>query len=92
MHFSEIIKFQFEKERQTFLRAFYKYNSWIIFESAWLPPIFFLDCIIINRGKNTFELVGTVLKITELRYYILYEVKEVKILCFAELSTRESSR
>ena len=48
MHFSEIIMFQFEKERHTLLcifKAFYKIN--IIHElslkNAWLPPIFFLD-------------------------------------------------
>ena len=38
MHFWEIIKLQFEKERHTLLciifKAFYKYYSWIIFEKC----------------------------------------------------------
>ena len=50
-------------------------------KNAWLPPIFFwisiilgksyLSYIIINQGKNTFELVGTVLN------ELLILVKEV---------------
>ena len=53
--------------------------SW---KNAWLPPIsFFLDfndtcqdlqlyisCIIINQGKNTFELVGSFLKCRLMRF------------------------
>ena len=46
MHFSEIIKFQFEKERHTLL-CILKLSTNIIHElslkNAWLPPIFFLD-------------------------------------------------
>ena len=46
MHFSEIIKLQFEKERHTFL-CFLKLFTNIIHQlslkNAWLPPIFFLD-------------------------------------------------
>ena len=46
MHFSEIIKLQFEKERHTLL-CILKLFSDIIHElslkNAWLPPIFFLD-------------------------------------------------
>ena len=46
MHFSEIIKFQFEKERHTLLRILKLFTN-IIHElslkNAWLPPIFFLD-------------------------------------------------
>ena len=41
----------FEKERHTF-------SFWI---SIALVKIY-ISCVIINRGKNTFELVGTVLK------------------------------
>ena len=71
MHFSEIIKLQFEKERHTLLcilKAFYKYYSSIIFEKCVVTPQFsfwisitlvkiYISCIIVNRGKlNTFEL------------------------------------
>ena len=46
MHFSEIIQFQFEKERHTLL-CILKLSTNIIHElslkNAWLPPIFFLD-------------------------------------------------
>ena len=41
MHFWEIIKLQFEKERHTFLcilKAFYKYYSSIIFEKCVVTP------------------------------------------------------
>ena len=75
MHFEEISNLQFGKERHTLLcilKLFTNIICELSRENAWLPPIFFLDfnetCqdlhpfIIINRGKNTFELVGTVLK------------------------------
>ena len=46
MHFSEIIKFQFDKERHTLL-CILKLSTNIIHELslkiAWLPPIFFFD-------------------------------------------------
>ena len=46
MHFREIIKLQFEKERHTLL-CILKFFTDIIHElslkNAWLPPIFFLD-------------------------------------------------
>ena len=46
MHFSEIIKRQFEKERHTLLCILTLFRD-IIHElslkNAWLPPIFFLD-------------------------------------------------
>ena len=46
MHFSEIIKFQFEKERHTLLCILKLFTN-IIYElslkNAWLPPIFFLN-------------------------------------------------
>ena len=45
MHFSEIIKLQFEKERHTLLCILKLFTN-IIHDSlknAWLPPIFFLD-------------------------------------------------
>ena len=46
MHFSEIIKLQFEKERHTLL-CILKLLTNIIHElslkNAWLPAIFFLD-------------------------------------------------
>ena len=65
MHFPEIIKFQFDKERHTLL-CILKLSTNIIHELslkiAWLPPIFFLvlitlvkiyiSCIITHRGKN----------------------------------------
>ena len=46
MHFSEIIKFQFEKERHTLLyilKLFTNIIHELSLKSAWLPPIFFLD-------------------------------------------------
>ena len=46
MHFSEIIKFQFEKERHTLLcilKLFTNIIHELSFKNAWLPPIFFLD-------------------------------------------------
>ena len=46
MHFSEITKLQFEKERHTLLCILKLFTN-IIHElsliKAWLPPIFFLD-------------------------------------------------
>ena len=46
MHFSEIIKLQFEKERHTLLCILKLFTN-IIHElsltNAWLPSIFFLD-------------------------------------------------
>ena len=46
MHFCEIIKLQFEKERDTLL-CILKLFTHIIHElslkNVWLPPIFFLD-------------------------------------------------
>ena len=74
MHCLEIIKLQFESERHTLLCILELYTN-IVHElslkNAWLPPFSFwisitlvktyLFCIIINRGKHTFELVGTVL-------------------------------
>ena len=75
MHFSEIIKLQFEKERHTWLcilKLFTNIVHKLSVKNAWLHPIsfsisitlvkVFISRIIINRGKNTFELVGTVLK------------------------------
>ena len=65
MHFWEIIKFQFEKERHTLLcilKLFANIIHELSLKNVWLPPIFFLDfniyvsCMIISRGKNTFEL------------------------------------
>ena len=64
MHSLEIIKLQFEKERQTFLCILELLTNIVHelnFEKCVVTPNF-LSCIIINRGKNTFELVGTVLK------------------------------
>ena len=46
MHFSEIIKFQFEKERHTvlcILKLFTNIIHELFLKNAWLPPIFFLD-------------------------------------------------
>ena len=46
MHFSEIIKFQFEKERHTLLCILKLFTNTIhelSLKYAWLPPIFFLD-------------------------------------------------
>ena len=75
MHSLEIIERQFEKERHTLLcilKLFTNIVHELSLKNAWLPPIFFwisitlvkiyLSCIISNPGKNTLELVGTVLK------------------------------
>ena len=75
MHSVEIIELQFEKERHTLLcilELFTNIVHELSLKNAWLPQFSFwisitlvkiyLSCIIINRGKNTFELVGTVLK------------------------------
>ena len=46
MHFSEIIKLQFEKERHTFLciiKLFTNIIHQLSLKNAWLPPIFVLD-------------------------------------------------
>ena len=64
MHFSEIIKLQFGKEGHTLLciLKLISNNNWlIIFETCVVTPICF-SRIFIKRRKNTFELVGTVLK------------------------------
>ena len=77
MHSLEIIELQFEKERHTLLCILELYTCQIMFMnylwkmrgysqfSFWISITLgkiFLSCIIINQGKNTFELVGTVLK------------------------------
>ena len=75
MHFQDIIKLQFEKERHTLfcnLKLFTNIIHQLSVKNAWLPQFSFwisialvkiyIFCIIINRRKNTFELVGTVLK------------------------------
>ena len=41
------------------MRGYSQFSFWI---SIALVKIY-LSCIIINRGKNTFELIGTVLKL-----------------------------
>ena len=46
MHFSEIIKLQFEKERHILLFILKLFTNTIhelSLKNAWLPPIFFLD-------------------------------------------------
>ena len=46
MHFLEIIKLQFEKERHTLLcilKLFTDIIDELSLKNAWLPPIFFLD-------------------------------------------------
>ena len=46
MHFSEIIKLQFEKERHTWLcilKVFTNIVHELSLKNAWLPPIFFVD-------------------------------------------------
>ena len=46
MHFSEITKLQFEKERHTLLcilKLFTNIIHELYLKNAWLPPIFFLD-------------------------------------------------
>ena len=46
MHFSEIMKLQFEKERHTWLcilKLFTKLVLELSLRNAWLYPIFFLD-------------------------------------------------
>ena len=79
MHSLEIIKLQFEKERHTLLNILELFtnivhelslkNRWYPQFSCWISITLvkiYLSCIIINRGKNTFELVGTVLNTIEL--------------------------
>ena len=74
MHSLEIIKLQFEKELHTLLcisELFTNIVHELSLKNAWLPQFSFwisiilvkiyISCIIINQGKNTFELVGTVL-------------------------------
>ena len=76
MLFSEIIRLQFEKERHALLciiKLFTNIIHQLFLKNAWFRPIFFWisitlfkiysSCMIIIRGKNTFELVGTVLKL-----------------------------
>ena len=80
MQYLEIIKLQFEKERHTFLCTLELFTDIVhelFLKNVWLPRFSFwisitlvkiyLSCIIINRGKNTFELVSTVLNLTRLR-------------------------
>ena len=46
MHFSKIIKLQFEKERHILLcilKLFTDIIHELSLKNAWLPPIFFLD-------------------------------------------------
>ena len=46
MHFGEIIKIQFEKERHTLLcilKLFPDVTHELSLKNVWLPPIFFLD-------------------------------------------------
>ena len=48
MHFGEIIKFHFEKERHTLLCILKLFTNItriheLSLKNAWLPPIFFLD-------------------------------------------------
>ena len=46
MHFREIIKLQFEKERHTLfcnLKLFTNIIPELSLKNAWLPPILFLD-------------------------------------------------
>ena len=46
MHFREIIKLQFEKERHTLLRIFKLFtdiSNDLSLKNVWLPPIFVLD-------------------------------------------------
>ena len=72
--FSEIIKLQFGKERHTLLsilKLFTNIVDKLSSKNAWLPPISFWISITLVKicfsrifskpGKNTFELVGTVL-------------------------------
>ena len=74
MHFWEIINLQFGKERHTLLCILELYTNIVhklSFKNACYPQFSFwisitlvkiyISCIIINRGRNTFELVGTVL-------------------------------
>ena len=86
MHSLEIIELQFEKECHTLLCILELY-TYIIhklsLKNAWLPPTFlwisitlgkiYVSCIIINRGKNSFELLGTFLKLqpTPVHHYFL---------------------
>ena len=68
MHFSEIIKIQFEKERHTLLcilKLFTDIIHALSLKNAWLPQFSFwisrglvkiyISCIITHRGKNIFN-------------------------------------
>ena len=57
-----------------FLKLFANIIHQLPLKNAWLSPFFFfwisipfvkiyISCIIINGGKNTFELIGTILKV-----------------------------
>ena len=50
------------------MRGYPQFSFWI---SIALVKIY-ISCIIINRGKNTFELVGTVLKIANIDTFVWY--------------------
>ena len=63
MHFMEIIKLQFEK----LFHELHLKNAWLPQFSFWISITLvkiYISYIIINVGKNIFELVGTVLKHT----------------------------
>ena len=68
MHFREIIKLQFEKERGTLfciLKLFTDVIQELSLKNAWLPQFSFsisiglvkiyISCIITHRGKNIFN-------------------------------------
>ena len=68
MHFREIIKLQFEKERRTLfciLKLFTDVIQELSLKNAWLPQCSFsisiglvkiyISCIITHRGKNIFN-------------------------------------
>ena len=43
------------------MRGYPQFTFWILITLVKI----YISCIVINRGKNTFELVGTVLNATE---------------------------
>ena len=58
------------------MRGYPLFSFWI----SITPVKIYISCIVINRGKNIFELVGTVLKTSELVF------KLIKLLTFHLLS------
>ena len=98
MHSLEITELQFEKEHHTLLctntvHELSLKNAWLHVPqfSFWISITLgkiYLSRIIINRGKNTFELVGTVLKHKPVSYHNNYNT----VPCKSKLTVSFQSR